>query len=101
MPIAIIYAPCPDAETAQRLIDQLLAEKLIACGNHFPATSSFFWENAVQTGPEQIAILKTLPEKSARAAARIEAVHPYETPCVLTFLAEANPAFETWARSLD
>ena len=100
MAISICYVPCPGADFAQQLIDTLLAEKLIACGNHFPATSSFFWENAPQTEAEQIAILNTIPEKSAAAVARIEAIHPYETPCILTFLVESNAAFETWARSV-
>ena len=100
MAITICYVPCPDSAMAQLIIDTLLAEKLIACGNHFPATSSFFWENTPQAETEQIAILKTVPEKSAAAVARIEAVHPYETPCILTFLVESNAAFETWARSV-
>ncbi len=100
MPISILYVPCPDAPVAQNLLDQLLAERLVACGNHFAASSSFFWKGAIQKDAEQILVMKTPAELADRARARAEELHPYETPCVLCFRAEANQAFADWARSV-
>lgn len=99
MAISLFYVPCADDAIAGQLVETLLAEKLIACGNTIRSTSYFFWDNAQQCEDEEIAILKTSPENKEAVMNRVEALVGYEMPCILTFLAEANPAYEAWVRS--
>lgn len=96
--VALIYVPCPSAEAADRLAAQLLEEGLIACANRLaPVRAHFVWEGAVQSEEEHPLLLKTAPDRAEAAAARAEALHPYDVPAVLRWTVAANPGFADWA----
>jgi periplasmic divalent cation tolerance protein len=80
----ILFCSCPDVETAGRLADALVQERLAACVTRLPgATSVYHWEGAVHRDPEVLLIIKTTAGRAANLTARIEALHPYEVPEVL------------------
>jgi periplasmic divalent cation tolerance protein len=80
----IVFCSCPDVETAGRLADTLVEERLAACVTRLPgATSVYRWEGAVHRDPEVLLIIKTTAGRVANLTARIEALHPYEVPEVL------------------
>jgi periplasmic divalent cation tolerance protein len=80
----VIFCSCPDADSAGRLADTLVEERLAACVTRLPgATSVYRWEGAVQRDAEVLLIIKTTAERLANLSARIEALHPYEVPEVL------------------
>lgn len=78
----------------------LLEEKLVACCNILPlGESHYVWQGAPVVAPETILIAKTMPETCEAARLKILAIHPYETPAILSFSADANPAFAAWAET--
>jgi periplasmic divalent cation tolerance protein len=80
----IVFCSCPDVETAGRLADTLVEERLAACVTLLPgAISVYHWEGAVHRDPEVLLIIKTTAGRVANLTARIEALHPYEVPEVL------------------
>ena len=80
----IVFCSCPDVDSAGRLADTLVEERLAACVTRLPgATSVYRWEGAVQRDTEVLLIIKTTAERLANLTARIEALHPYEVPEVL------------------
>ena len=80
----VVFCSCPDVDSAGRLADTLVVERLAACVTRLPgATSVYHWDGAVHRDAEVLLIIKTTAERLANLTARIEALHPYEVPEVL------------------
>lgn len=96
----LIYTTWPDAETAERVGAEAVAERLAACANLLaPMVSIFRWEGALDRASEIPMILKTTAEASERLRDYVISRHPYDTPCIvaLPVLADgSNPAFLAW-----
>lgn len=87
---ALIYAPFPDRKSARTVAGQLLDEKLIACANLLGEVEALYeWEGERGEGREIGVLFKTDAALLVRAVARIEALHPYETPAVLGWKCDA------------
>ncbi|MDD9953131.1 MAG: divalent-cation tolerance protein CutA [Candidatus Woesearchaeota archaeon] len=92
----IAYVPTPDMTVAKQIARTLLDEQLITCANMHPVTSMYKEAEKLIDASEVILLLKTNNENIAAVAQRIEALHPYDTPCVLTFEATANDSYTRW-----
>jgi periplasmic divalent cation tolerance protein len=96
--INIVYVTHPDMRCAKRISEELVSEKLAACSNILPIKSIYWWEGIIQSEGEVVSILKTIPENWEKLKTKIEAVHPYDVPCIIKIEVEANTAYETWVR---
>lgn len=96
--VLLVYTTWPDAGTAEAAARTLVEEGLTACANILgPLRSVYRWDGKVETADEIAMLLKTSATKSAALTDRIVALHPYETPCVVTLdVAGGNPAFLAW-----
>lgn len=89
---ALIWCPFPDSDSAREVASLLVEEKLIACGNIIPAVESVFrWKGAVETAQEAGLLCKTDTVRLQNAIARLEALHPYETPAIMGWPVDAAP----------
>jgi len=95
----IVYITHPNEETAKTIVDYLLTEKAVACGNIFPITSSYWWKGQIEQEGEFVSIVKTIPEKWDTVVDLVSSKHPYETPCIMRLEASANQAYEDWIKS--
>jgi len=99
----LIYTTWPDAETAERVGAEAVAERLAACVNVLaPIVSIYRWEGAVDRTAEVPMLLKTTAAAGERLRDLILARHPYDTPAIvaLPVLANgSNPAFLDWIRT--
>lgn len=93
----IIYTTLPSQETAEKLAEKLLTQKLIACANWFPITSMFSWQGAISKEGEWVLLCKTLEENQPDVERTIKKMHPYEIPCILSLLVGSNQEFFSWA----
>jgi periplasmic divalent cation tolerance protein len=92
-----LYVPCGSEEEAAALARELLSERLIACGNIYPSRSLYIWDGALADDTEYVLFAKTTIFRAATAALRIEELHSYEVPCVVTLApAAANLAYSRW-----
>ena len=82
MPTVYVTAP-PDA--AEGLAEQLVEERLAACVNAVSCDSVFRWDGEVIHEQEVILLVKTTDETYDDLRARIEAIHPYDVPCIERF----------------
>lgn len=96
MAFITIYVTHQNKEEAQRISDQLIAQRHIACANIFPINSLYNWNNSLQNDAEWVSILKTSIQKWETVQQVVEALHPYEVPCIMKFEVEANKAYEDW-----
>lgn len=95
-----VYVTIDTPENAATLAQALLDRGLIACANVLPPMRSFFaWDGAVQDEPEVAMILKTRQGRLDALVEAVEALHPYDVPCVVAWPVDAgSEAYLTWVR---
>ena len=94
MPTVYITAP---PEAADEIADTLVAERLAACVNQVETTSTYRWEGEVHDDDEVILLAKTTDDAYDDLVARVEALHPYDVPCLERFdEGDLLESFATW-----
>lgn len=89
---ALIWCPFADQASAKAAARVLLEERLIACANIIPEIVSVFrWQGAVEEACETGMLCKTDTVLLKRAVARLEQLHPYDTPAIMGWSMEAAP----------
>ena len=98
MSFIIIYITHSSEENAQKIADQLLQKKLVACANIFPIKSMYWWNGNIENENEYVSIVKTIPELWEVLQKEVKEIHPYDVPCIMKIEAEANKEYEKWIR---
>ena len=94
----ICFCTCPDTDTAERLAEALVEERLAACVNILPGLRSVYrWQAEVERADEVLLLIKTLPDRYPALQDRLRELHPHELPEVLAVEAAAGlPAYLRW-----
>lgn len=102
MSAALIWSPFESEDEAAKAAGQLLDEGLIACANVIPAVRSLYvWRGERGEARECAALFKTDASLLDKAIARLAAIHPYETPAIVGWRADAvAPATAAWLGEL-
>jgi len=102
MTAALIWSPFESEEAAARAASQLLDERLIACANLLPGMRSLYiWRGERGEARECGALFKTTEALLDKAVARLAAIHPYKTPAIAGWRADAAaPATVRWLGEL-
>ncbi|HHB77627.1 MAG TPA: divalent-cation tolerance protein CutA [Saprospiraceae bacterium] len=98
MSFIAVYITNDSKESAQRLADTLLADRLIACANIFPISASYHWMGDIAQENEWVALVKTTKTNWIRLKEKVSQIHPYDIPCIMKIDVEANEAYEQWIR---
>ena len=97
MTALLVYSACPDAESARRIADALVEERLAACVSVLPGmVSTYRWQGAIERAEEVLLIAKTVADRREALQARLAELHPYELPEVIAVEAAAAPAYSGW-----
>jgi periplasmic divalent cation tolerance protein len=73
-----------DPDRADRIIEQLLLARAVACGQRIgPIVSRYWWQGSVEGAEEWLVLLKTRVELGAEVIDAVVEAHPYETPEVV------------------
>jgi len=97
---ALIWCPFADEDSAASAAARLLDEGLVACANILPRMRSIYtWQGERNEAIEVAVLFKTDASLLDRATARLAEIHPYDTPAVLGWHADAaaEPTAE-WLR---
>jgi periplasmic divalent cation tolerance protein len=79
--ILLVLSTFPDAETASRIAQTLVEEKLVACANLIPAVHSIYrWKEKIETAGEVMVFFKTTEDRLAAFEQKLRSLHPYEVP---------------------
>jgi periplasmic divalent cation tolerance protein len=82
--ILLALSTFPDRETAQRISNQLVAEKFAACANILPAIESIYrWKEKIETGNETLVFFKLSEDRQSTFQERLRLLHPYEVPEII------------------
>lgn len=84
MAIVVCFSTCPDRDSAGRIAEALVRERLAACVNIVPGLQSVYrWQGAIERSDETLLLAKTTREGVAALSARLAELHPYELPEVV------------------
>jgi periplasmic divalent cation tolerance protein len=96
-PVVLILTTLPNADAAAALAQQAIDGRLAACVTELGAVRSHYrWKGAVEVAEEVQLLFKTSLAQSTELARFIEANHPYDTPELLSWQADASPAYGQW-----
>jgi periplasmic divalent cation tolerance protein len=93
-PVVTAYVTAP-SEFAAELAEALVDERLAACVNRFECRSTYRWDGEVVHDDEVVLLIKTTADRYADLESRVEALHPYDVPCIERF--DARDAFDPFA----
>jgi periplasmic divalent cation tolerance protein len=87
-----------DPDRADEIIDQLLSDRLVACGQRIgPMVSRYWWDGSLASSEEWLVFVKT---RSVLRSAVVEAVvgaHPYAVPeVVVVDIVDGAPDYLEW-----
>jgi periplasmic divalent cation tolerance protein len=93
-----VYIVTADAAEADRIAEALVAERLAACVNILGAIRSVYrWQGAVEHAGEVAMIAKTTENLFETLAARVRALHPYDTPAIVAWpIVAGDAAYLDW-----
>ena len=94
----VILMTASSKKEGKKIIQKLLEERLIACGNILDSvTSLFWWEGKINKSKEALCVLKTKAALFSRVEKRIKALHSYEVPEIIGLpIQEGSSAYLRW-----
>lgn len=88
-----IHFTIDDPERAMGIVESLLEQHLVACGQRIgPIVSRYRWHGAIEQAHEWLVLLKTREELTERVIDLIVDRHPYDTPEVIALPVVAGHA---------
>lgn len=83
--VRLLLTTCPP-DQAGALLEALLSERLIACGNVIAGVAArYWWQGALCSDDEALVVMETADDRVEPAMRRIAALHPYAVPKILAF----------------
>ena len=90
----------PSQEVAESIVNRLLEEQLIACGNiTLPVASIYRWQGTIERATEVLVIMKTTANAFESVKRRIGELHPYDVPELLALpIEDGLDTYLAWVR---
>jgi periplasmic divalent cation tolerance protein len=94
----IVLVTTANKVEAEKISQELLKEKLIACANIInPVNSFFYWSGKIDKAEECLVIMKSRMSLFGELAERLKGLHSYEVPEVLALpIVEGSKAYLSW-----
>jgi periplasmic divalent cation tolerance protein len=96
----LLYTTISDLQLAEKMAENALESGLCGCVNIIPGGISIYKENGeIYTSSECYVLFKTSDEKYDALQKLIQAIHPYDIPCILSIKADMNIPYRDWILS--
>lgn len=98
MEINLIYITAGSKNEAVMIGKALIKTRLAACVNIIEnMVAMYMWDGKLQDDKEAILIAKTTKERVTDLVEKVNALHSYDCPCIVTLpVSDGNPAFLKW-----
>ena len=96
-PVVLVLTTLPHSDAASVLAQQAIDARLAACVTELGVVKSRYrWEGKVEVADELQLLFKTSLARGDELARFIESNHPYETPEIVAWQADASAAYGQW-----
>ncbi len=97
----ITLCTCPDKDTAEKIAQLLVNDKLAACVNILPGiTSVYRWHEQVESAQEHLLLIKANKSRYQAIETAIKKHHPYELPEIIAVpIKNGLPEYLHWIDS--
>ena len=94
----VVFLTAGSKEEAQKIIQALLQEKLVACGTIIDgAESHFWWQGKIDQAKETLLILKTRKALFPKVVKKVKSLHSYEVPEIIALpIVAGNKQYLEW-----
>jgi periplasmic divalent cation tolerance protein len=97
LPVVLILTTVRDTDSAQKLAQGALDQRLAACVTELGAVRSRYrWKGQIETSDEIQLLFKTSASRVRELEQFILENHPYETPEMLSWQADASNDYARW-----
>lgn len=76
--MVIYYLTCANKDEAQKITQELLEAKLVACIRQTNVSSSYWWDGKINHGSEVLLMMEGLEDKFAAIEAVVTRLHSYD-----------------------
>ena len=96
--ILLAFSTFPDRETAQKISNQLVTEKVAACANILPSVESIYrWKEKIESGNETLVLFKLNENRQSAFQEKLRSLHPYEVPEIIFVpVSDGLPEYLRW-----
>ena len=95
--LCVVLSTAPDRETAERIGEALLRERLAACVQYEAVRSQYWWQGELCTDDEVRLTIKTRRALYDAVEATVLRLHPYDCPQVLCLpVVAVNAGYAQW-----
>ena len=97
----IILVTTANKAEAERIVQHLLDDKLIACANIIGSVTSFFrWSGNIERAEECLVLLKSRKDLFARLTDVVKTIHSYEVPEILALpVVDGSRTYLDWLQN--
>ena len=94
----VILITTKDVSEAQKISNQLLEKKLVACANIIEGIQSlFWWQGKIDSAKEVLLILKSQQRLFKKIVKTVKANHSYVVPEIIALpILDGNPDYLKW-----
>lgn len=95
---SVIFVTCKDKREAKAILNELLANKLVACGNIIEGLESIFvWKGKIERQREALLILKAKTSHFRALEKLVKQRHSYEVPEIICLpISKGNRKYLMW-----
>ncbi|HVS58690.1 MAG TPA: divalent-cation tolerance protein CutA [Candidatus Saccharimonadales bacterium] len=85
---------CASWQEAQKIVDHLLEQRLIACAKFLPIEAKYWWEGELESAKEIMLLMESVQDNFKKVEAEVAKLHSYKT-----FVLQALPVTEVSAEA--
>ena len=100
MQLIIIISTYPNKNSINKIANELVKNKIIACVNITKISSIYSWQGKIKNTSEYLALFKTTQKNKKSLKEKIKATHPYKIPEIAEInITSINKSYLKWLES--
>ena len=100
MQLIIIISTYPNKNSINKIANELVKNKIVACVNITKISSIYSWQGKIKNTSEYLALFKTTQKNKKSLKEKIKASHPYEIPEIAEInITSINKSYLKWLES--
>lgn len=93
----IIISTYPNKNSINKIANELIKNKIIACVNITKISSIYSWQGKIKNTSEYLALFKTIQKNKKSLKEKIKATHPYKVPEIAEInITSINKSYLKW-----